>query len=159
MSTGATQKFHMPRGWTLRRVVTTLVQEWLPPFRAEPAQKGARWVVQSVMEEAEKGGAPLWEPGISTAEYEERLDRTVRSWAIRATAGRGKGTVLARFAIAPEQPGLLEFTGSPTPMPETLFDAGKVGELLQGQEPAGGEDIFTALLAQHGFKPAEDSAM
>ncbi|MDF2630146.1 MAG: hypothetical protein K0R39_3977 [Symbiobacteriaceae bacterium] len=150
MSTDTTLAFHLPEGWTLRKVVTAMVQEWLPPFRAEPAMKAARWVVQSVMESADQGGAPLWEPGISTSEYETRLDQVVRSWVSRATAGRGKGTILARVALDEERPGLLQLSPG-TAFPETLFDADKVDEVTGGAGPDG---LFAALLTQHGFKPA-----
>lgn len=155
MSTCATLTFHLPQGWTLRKTATAMVQEWLPPFRAEPAMKAARWVVQSVMDEADKSEAPLWEAGISTDEYESRLDRSVFSWAIRATAGRGKGTVLARLAANKEQPGTFQLICSPTPIPEALFDAGKVDELLRSLGTAGEDNLFAALLIQHGFQRAE----
>lgn len=155
MSTGATLTFHMPQGWTLRKLATVMVQEWLPPFRAEPALKAARWVVQSVMEGAGQTDAPLWEPGISTTEYERRVDQDIRSWAIRATAGRGKGTILARLAVAEENPDLLQLICSQGAFPETLFDGEKMEEYLKAQGEAGEHGLFAALLAQHGFQRAD----
>jgi len=155
MSTGATRSFHLPQDWTLRKVVTAMAQEWLPPFRAEPAFKAARWVVQAVMENNDKTDAPLWEAGISTAEYESRLERAVRRWAIRATAGRGKATILASFAIDKERPGTFQLIASDAPTPETLFDAEKQEQFLLAHGEVGKDAFFATLLTEHGFKPAE----
>jgi hypothetical protein len=155
MTAGATLTYDLPQGWTLRKLVTAMVQEWLPPFRAEPALKAARWVVQSVMEGTDKAEAPLWEPGISTSEYESRVDQAVLSWAIRATAGRGKGTILARLTMSQTEPERIQLVCSQTPFPETLFDAGKMDEFLKEQGAAGEDGLFAALLAQHGFQRAD----
>jgi hypothetical protein len=144
----STLKYHLPEGWTPRKVATALVREWIPPFRAEPAAKAARWVVQSVVEEA---GDSLWEPGISTEEYEQRLNRPDLSWAIRATAGRGKSTILARLVLDKEDPTSFNMVVTPTAIPETLFDVSKTDELLQEEQTP---DLFTALLAKHGFEQA-----
>lgn len=152
MNAGATLLFRMPPGRTLREAVTTVVQEWLPPFRAEPAVKAARWVVQAVMEGSGEGGTSLWEPGISTAEYESRVDQSILRWAIRATAGRGKGTILARFATDRDQPGVVQLIESGNSLPETLFDPEKVEAFLRSQGEAGADGLFATLLAQHGFQ-------
>lgn len=155
MNTGTTLTFHLPEGWTVRKVATAMVREWLPQFRAEPAVKAARWVVQSVMENPDGGEAPLWEPGISTAEYEERLDRANLAWAIRATAGRSKGTILARLVKSDEN--AFQLVSCQTSFPDALFDAAKMDEFLQGQEAAGDGGLFAALLASHGFELTQGS--
>jgi hypothetical protein len=154
MSTGTTLTFHLPEGWTLRKVANAMVREWLPPFRAEPAARAPRWVVQSVVEDNSKAKAPLWEPGISTAEYEERLDRADLCWAVRASSGRGKGTILARFALSKEEPQSFQVVCCQSAFPEALFDAAKVDEYLKGEAPGGVEELFTALLASNGFEIA-----
>lgn len=133
-----------------------MVREWLPPFRAEPAAKAARWVVQFVMENPDETEAPLWEPGISTEEYEERLDRANLSWAIRATAGRGKGIILARLVNSSEPPATFQLVCSQGAFPEALFDAEKVAEFLQPRGSVRPEDLFAALLVHYGFEPAND---
>jgi len=150
MRTDRTLSFQLPEGWTLRKVATAMVQEWLPPLRVEPAPKAARWVVQSVMEGA--NDVPLWEPGISTEEYESRIDRYITSWAIRASAGRGKGVILARLSLDAEDPKILHLTAGTDPIPDQLFDEQRVDELRSregtGDKPGG---LFAALLRQHGF--------
>jgi hypothetical protein len=147
--------FHLPENWTLRKVATALVREWLPPFRAEPAVKAARWVVQSVVEDQGKGEAPLWEAGISTSEYEERLDRADLCWAIRASARRGKGTILARLAMSKEEPGnTFELVCPPGTLPEALFDTEKLEQYLKVEGNAGMEELFAALLTGNGFQLA-----
>lgn len=131
-----------------------MVKEWLPEFRAEPRVKAARWVVQSVMETPAGADAPLWEPGISTDEYEERLDRANLSWAVRATAGRSKGTILARFVADEDQPETFEVECMQTAFPEALFDTEKLDQFLKDQGTAGTAGLFTALLTSHGFEIA-----
>lgn len=150
-----TAAFYLPEGWTLRKVATALAREWLPALRAEPAARGARWTVQAVVEDPSPTGSPLWEPGISTREYQKRLDRSDLRWAIRATAGRGKHTILARLGMRQEHPAVFELTCYQTSLPEILFDPEKVNEMLQGRAGEGSEEaIFAALLSQHGFQPA-----
>lgn len=145
--------FHLPGGWTLRKVASALVREWLPPFRAEPAAKAARWVVQSVVEDRGGTGVPLWEAGISTSEYEARLDRPDLCWAIRATAGRGKGTILARLAMSQDQPDTFELECFQTAFPPALFDEAKVQEFLHTEAAPTAEDLFAALLTKNSFAP------
>lgn len=154
MSSGSTLTFHLPEGWTVRKVATEMVREWIPPFRAEPAAKAARWVVQSVVENPTEAGAPLWEPGISTEEYEARLNRPDLSWAIRASAGRGKSTILARLVKNTDQPDTFQVQIPPVTYPETLFDTGKMGEFLQGHGTPETGNLFAALLEEKGFEPA-----
>lgn len=141
----------------MRKVASTMVKEWLPHFRAEPRFKAARWVVQSVMENPAGGETPLWEPGISTDEYEERLDRANLAWAVRATAGRSKGTILARFTADEEQPETFELECCQTSFPEALFDPEKLDEFLKDQGTTGTAGLFTALLTSHGFELAGES--
>ncbi|MFZ5814590.1 MAG: hypothetical protein ACOY93_04750 [Bacillota bacterium] len=152
MSKETSMTFHLPKGWTLRKVATALVKEWLPPFRAEPAAKAARWVVQPVMESTEASDSPLWEPGISTEEYEERLDRANLSWAIRATAGRGKGIILARLVSVEDQPDSFQLVGCQPTFPESLFDREKLSEISDDGTPPGPQELFAAVLASHGFE-------
>lgn len=154
MSTSPTLNFLLPQGMTLRQVANALVQEWLPPFRAEPTFKAARWVIQAVMENP--ADAPLWEPGISTSEYETRMEEANLSWAIRATAGRSKGIILARLVrLSGGSPTMFQLVASQTAFPETLFDSGKVSEFLQGQGAVAEAGFFAALLANNGVQPAE----
>ena len=152
MGTGTTLTFRLQEGWTLRKVATAMAREWLPPFRVEPVVKKARWVVQSVVEDLGKTAPPLWEPGIATAEYEERLDRTGLGWAIRATFGRGKGTVLARLTKSKYQTVTFQVESCPVSFPETLFDTGKVDQFLAAQGADGMVGFFSALLTSNGFQ-------
>ena len=46
MSIESTMVYHLPEGWTLRKVASTMVRDWLQPFRAEPSTKASRWVIQ-----------------------------------------------------------------------------------------------------------------
>lgn len=154
MSIGTTLTFRLPDGWTVRKVATAIVREWLPPFRTEPAAKAARWVVQFVVEDPGSPDSPLWEAGISTAEYEERLDRTDLCWNIRASAGRGKGTILARLVMSKDQPDAFHLECSQTAFPETLFDAAKIEQFLQEHGGKGAEGLFSALLISNGFELA-----
>lgn len=151
MSNGTTQTFNLPEGWTVRKVATTMAREWLTPFRAEPAAKGARWVVQSVVEEP-RGEAPLWEAGISTSDYEERLNRADLCWAIRASAGRGKNTTLARLVVSKDRPVKFQMVNCLNAFPDKLFDAEKLEEFLKDQGMAGQEALFTAILESQGFE-------
>lgn len=152
MSNGTPMTFRLPEGWTVRKVATALVREWLAPFRAERVFKAARWVVQPVVETPESD-APLWEPGISTADYEERMDRADLTWAIRASSGRGKGIILARLSMSKEQPFAFDMVCCREGFPETLFDHAKLEHFLPGNTPSV-EELFSALLTNHGFQPA-----
>lgn len=154
MSNGVTSTFHLPKGWTLRKVAASLAQEWLTPYRAAPAMKAARWVVQAVVD-PDKVEEPLWEAGISTSEYEARLNRPDLTWAVRATAGRGKSTMLARLNMVEDKPDTFEIATYKAPFPETLFDPGKVSEFLEEHDLQTAEDFFPALLQTNGFPPAE----
>lgn len=155
MSIGATQTFRLPDGWTLRQVATAMVRTWLPPLQAEPLVKKARWVVQSVMEDVSNEGAPIWEPGISTAEYEERLDREGLSWKIRATFGRvrsNKGAILARFSMGKHQRATFQLESAPDALPESLLNSEKVEQFLD-EHGVGREQLFAALLMSNGCRP------
>jgi hypothetical protein len=152
MSTGTTTlAFQLPEGWTLRKVATAMAREWLPPFRAEPAAKAARWVVQSVMEAPDNGAAPLWEAGISTSEYEERLDSAELNWVIRASAGRGKSTILARFVLDKEHPERFQMVLVQPSFPDALFDVEKLDQLPEVNGTPGTAEVFSALLTSNGF--------
>lgn len=152
MNMGTTLAFTMPEGWTLRKVASSLARVWLPPFRAVPAVKGAPWMVQPIVEESGTAGAPLWEPGISTEEYEERLDRSGLGWAIRAKAGRNKGTILARLAMCEERPSTFLMECSLDSFPDTLFDAHKLAQFLDAEGTPGAEGLLSGLLIENGFQ-------
>jgi hypothetical protein len=152
MSIGSTMVYHLQDGWTLRKVASTMVREWLQPFRAEPATKATRWVIQSVMEEVDEDQPPLWEPGISTEEYERRLDEANLRWCVRATAGRGKGTILARFSMCDDRPDSFEVACTTDPLPAALFDPEKVDEYLKGRPNRGMQGLIEALLNDNGFE-------
>jgi hypothetical protein len=149
MNMGTTLTFHLPDGWTLRRVATAMAREWLPPFRAVPVVKAAPWMVQPVVDESETAAAPLWEPGITTEEYEERLNHTLR-WSIRAKAGRGKGTILARLAMTEDDAATFQMVCAPETFPETLFDSTKLAEFMD----ANPDGLFVGLLTGNGFELA-----
>ena len=151
MSIESTMVYHLPEGWTLRKVASTMVRDWLQPFRAEPSTKASRWVIQSVMEEVDEGQPPLWEPGIPTEEYERRLDEANLRWCVRASAGRGKGTILARFDRCEDRPDAFAVTCSSDPVPDSLFDVEKIRAHLGDRACEGLQGLFEALLAENGF--------
>ncbi len=157
MSTSASVEFRLPEGWTLRKVAAMLAREWLPPFLADTGPKAPRWVLQPVVEAPEKGALPLWEAGISTADYEERLDHADLAWAIRANVarGRGKGTILARLRLDAEDRETIHMTIFPAPLPESLFDSTKVDEYLQARDTEGLEGLLVNLLSAGGILPVE----
>jgi hypothetical protein len=136
-------------------VVAALVYEWLPPLQADYTVKKARWVVQSVIEDTRENPEPLWSPGISTADYEARLDAAGLTWVVRATWGRGRshrGTILARFSMCPDDPSAFQMEVAPAAVPETLFEATQVEEFL-ARHGASHESLFTALLRSRGVEP------
>lgn len=151
---GTTLAFTLPEGWTLRKVATALAREWLPPFRAVPIEKGTSWMVQPIMEETDESEGPLWEAGISTEEYERRLERPSLNWAVRAKSKHGrtsKTIILAHFTLKEEQPSVFEMVCTDEVLPESLFDAEKVAEYLAGQGAPDAEGLFIGLLKEHGF--------
>lgn len=151
---GTTLAFTLPEGWTLRKVATTLAREWLPPFRAVPVEKGTSWMVQPIMEETDASGGPLWEAGISTEEYERRLERPGLNWAVRAKSKHGrtsKTIILARFALRDEQPSVFEMVCTDEALPDSLFDRAKLTEFLGELGAPGAEGLFVSLLKEHGF--------
>lgn len=148
------QKFHLPAGWTVRKVAVALAQEWLAPFRAEPAAKAPRWVLQPVVQNPSPAGEPLWEAGITTEVYEERMNRPDLAWSVRASCGRGRGMVLARLAAGDDEGTTLVVTCPENGLPATLFDQEAVEQFLAGQEPSGPSGLLTAVLRDHGFTPA-----
>lgn len=152
MNIGVTRTFGLPQGWTLRQVATAIAREWLPPFRAVPTVKGAPWMVQPIVEESETSGGPLWEPGISTEEYESRMNRAGLKWAIRAKAGRGKGTILARLAMSAEHPAAFQLVCSQDSFPATLFDSDKLARFAEEQGGEGADGLFGGLLVENGFR-------
>lgn len=151
MNMGTTLTFALPEGWTLRQVATALARVWLPPFRTVPAAKGARWMVQPIVEECNEAAGPLWERGISTEEYEDRLDRAGLRWAIRAKAGRDKGIILARLAMSEERPKTLEMVCSQESFPAALFDPDKLTAFQEAQGSEGTDGFFAGLLIGNGF--------
>ncbi len=154
MNMGTTLTFDMPQGWTLRKVATALARVWLAPFRAVPVVKAAPWMVQPIVDDPSETPAPLWEPGISTEEYEARLDRTDLCWSIRAKAGRSKGCILARLAMSKDDPARFHMVCSLDAFPETLFDAAKLAEFLEARKTAPGDGVFAGLLFENGFQLA-----
>ncbi len=140
-------------GWTLRKVATALAREWLPPFLAETGPKAPRWILQPVVETPEEDAPPLWEPGISTEEYERRVESPRLAWVIRANVARGrnKGKILARLAYKKPHE-LIDLTVFPVSIAESPFDDGKVQEFLDGQESDGMEGLFVGLLEGEGFR-------
>lgn len=154
MNMGTALHFHMPPGWTVRKVATALAREWLPAFRPETILKNARWVVQPVVGDPVTGGNPLWEPGISTEEFEERMERADLSWSVRASLGRGRATVLARLVPSPEHPTTFQMVCNEATLPESLFDASKLDELVTDQGTSRTQGLFTALLHNNGFHMA-----
>ncbi|MGE5672668.1 MAG: hypothetical protein ACM3XM_02105 [Mycobacterium leprae] len=149
---GTPLTFDLPEGWTLQKVATALVRVWLPPFRAIPLTKRAPWTVQPIVEETDETQGPLWEPGISTQEYEKRLNRSGLTWAIRAKAGRTYGTILARLAMSADLPMSFQLYCSTESFPETLFDADLLTEFLTPQSGAGADGFFAGLLLANGFQ-------
>lgn len=152
MNETTARTFGLPQGWTLRQVATALARQWLSPFRAVPTAKAAPWMVQPIVEESEASGGPLWEPGISTEEYECRLDRAGLQWAIRAKAGRSKGTILARLAMSKEHPAAFRLVCSQESFPATLFDADKLARFAEEQGGEGADGLFRGLLVENGFR-------
>jgi len=154
MTTSTAVEFRLPAGWTLRKVAAALAREWLPPFLAETGPKSPRWVLQPVVEAPESGAPPLWQAGISTAEYEERLDHADLAWVIRASVarGRGKGNVLARLRLSQEQPNTFQLTVMQAAVPDTLLDTKRVSEYLGSADASGLEGLFVGLLNQEGIE-------
>lgn len=146
--------FRLPEGWTVRKVANALAREWLPPFLAEAGPKAPRWVIQPVVEVTDEARAPLWEAGITTEEYEQRLERPDLTWLIRAGASRGrtKGTVLARLSIRATEPETLEMSVTGEPVPTSLFNARKVDEFLQGTDSDPVSGLMAGLLKAEGFQ-------
>lgn len=154
MNMGTTLTFDMPHGWTLRKVATALAREWLPPFRAIPVVKRAPWMVQPIVGEQGGVGAPLWEAGITTEEYEKRLDRSGLSWTIRAKAGRHYGSTLARLTMGEGQASTFEMVCSQELFPESLFDADKLAHFMDGESSGQADGLFQRLLLKNGFQLA-----
>ncbi len=154
MTTSTAVEFRLPDGWTLRKVAAALARDLLPPFLAETGPKSPRWVLQPVVETPENGAPPLWQAGISTAEYEERLDHADLAWVIRASVarGRGKGNVLARLRLSPDHPNTFQLTVMQASLPESLLDAQRVSEYLGTRTVRGLEGLFIGLLNQEGIE-------
>lgn len=156
-----TQTFELPRGWTIRQVVTALAREWLVPLRPEPVVKPVRWhdrwTLQPIMEEP-ANGQPLWEKGISTAEYEHRLDSPDLAWTVQARASRSRSMpdsmLLARLTINPDRPMTFDMAASQDAWPETLFDPDKLAAFLEAHGHAGAQELFACMLRDHGFRTA-----
>lgn len=151
MNIGATQTFELPEGWTLRRVATALAREWLAPFRPTVVAKSARWIVQPVVEEP-ADGQPLWEEGISTAEYEHRLERPDLTWSIRAKSGRLQSVVLARLTLNQNRPMAFDMVCAQDALPETLIDPDQLATFLEAHGLSRTESLLVGLLTDHGFR-------
>jgi hypothetical protein len=152
---GTPLTFGLPEGWSLRNVATALAREWLPPFRAETVAKGAPWLVQPIMEETSETEGPLWEPGISTEEYEKRLDRPSLGWAVRAKSSRGKtskAVILARFTADEDDPRMIQMVCAVESFPEGLFDPEKLDQYLSERGTTGADGLFVSLLNENGFQ-------
>jgi hypothetical protein len=160
MATSSSVSYSLPQGWTPRKVAQLMVKDWLPPFLAEADPRAPRWVLQSVMEPPENGTGPIWEAGISTEEYEERLENSDIAWAIRASVARGrtKGTVLARLHRGNGDPNTVELTIFQGPLPQTLFDNSKVEEYLTKHDATEGiAGLLTELLNEAGLRRREET--
>lgn len=152
MNMGTTLRFDMPQGWTLRKVATALAREWLPPFRAVPVVKRAPWLLQPIVGEQPGAAVPLWEPGISTAEYEQRLEHSDLTWSIRAKSGRSHGSVLARLTVSADQPRTFHMEIMADSYPESLFDAEKLARFMDSEGDRPTDGLFARLLFQNGFR-------
>lgn len=148
---GAAQTFVLPEGWTHRRVAVALAREWLEPFRPEVVSKSTRWIVQPIVEKP-ANGLPLWEDGISTEEYERRLERTDLIWSVRAKSGRSNGLILARLTRDESRPMTFDMVCSQDSVPETLIDPSRMAAFLEDHHLQGVEGLFTGLLLDHGFQ-------
>jgi hypothetical protein len=161
MNMGITQRFELPEGWTIRKVVVALAREWLPPLRPEAVVKSGRWhdrwTVQPIVE-VPANAQPLWEPGISTAAYEDRLERPDLVWTVQARTGRTRSMpnsiVLVRLSVDPNRPRAFDMVCSAGDLPETLLDPDKVAAFLKEHGHASAEDLFACLLMDHGFRVA-----
>lgn len=153
MNMGTTLRFDMPQGWTLRKVATALAREWLPPFRAIPVVKRAPWMLQPIVMEKGENAAPLWEPGITTEEYEQRLDRSGLSWSIRAKAGRNHGHILAQLTVTGEA-NTFCMVCSTDSFPDSLFDTEKLAHFTDTDGSGSADGLFAQLLLQNGFQLA-----
>lgn len=158
MTTSASVRFRLLDGWTLRKVATAMAREWLPPILAKTGPKAPRWLLQPVVETPETGETPLWEAGISTEEYEKRLEHADLSWVIRANVarGRGKGSVLARLSGESDDENTIVMTVFPAALPESLFDKALVQEYLDARGAEGIEALFIGLVADAGFPFIEE---
>jgi len=153
---GAAQTFELSEGWTLRKVATALVREWLVPFRPAVVLKSARWVVQPVVEEP-ANGRPLWEEGISTEEYERRLESPDLAWSVRAKTGRLRGLILARLTLNQNRPMTFDMACTQEALPETLIDPAKLAAFLKPHGLAGAEGLFAGLLIDNGLPVASSN--
>lgn len=148
---GDVQTIWRPEGWPLRRVATALAREWLPHFRPDLEQKKDPWSVQPVVERP-ADGRPLWEAGISTEEYERRLEAPDLAWSVRARSGRVSGILLAHMTPVEDRPEIFHLTCSREKLPPTLFDPQKMDPFLETHGLKGIEGLITGLLLDHGFR-------
>lgn len=155
MNASTSVKFRLLDGWTVRKVAAALAREWLPPILAKTGPKAPRWLLQPVVEVPPGNDTQLWEAGISTEEYERRLENTDLSWVIRANVarGRGKGNVLARLAMEEADTIVMNVYGSA--VPESLFDQSMIRSYLKERSDDDGDDgidgLFVGLVADAGF--------
>lgn len=142
--------FVLPDDMSLRNLATALASELLPPYLASPARpKGPRWVLKAVIHNPSGTAADLWEAGISTEEYQQRLEDPSLSWQIRAdlTHTRGRGITLAEVKHG-DTPGSVVVEVADAVKPGTPFDPAKLSEHL-GTEPTM-PDLFRTVLTEVG---------
>lgn len=150
---GKTLTFLLPEGWSTRKVATALAREWLEPFRPEVKKKSDRWTLQPVVEKPE-GWPPLWEEGISTEEYERRLENPDLGWSVRAKTGRFRTLVLAQLTTNTERKDTFDLACYQDDLPATLIDPELMADFLKTQDAKGVEGLITGLLFDQGFELA-----
>lgn len=151
--------FELLPGWTIRQVAHQLAREWLTHLRPEVAAKAVkwndRWTIQPIVEPP-ANSEPLWEAGISTEEYERRLDHPDVAWTIQARAGRPKVAsnclVLAHLSMSPKQPMAFDLVSFQVALPELLIDPDKLAAYLAAHSGAQADELIPSLLIDRGFR-------
>lgn len=155
------QRFELLPDWTIRQVAHQLAREWLAEFRPEVEARSVRWsdrwTIQPIVEPP-AGSEPLWEAGISTEEYERRLDHPDVVWSIQARAGRPRAAarclVLARLSISPKQPMAFDLVSPQVALPAPLIDPDKLAAYLKAHDGAPADQLIPSLLIDRGFRVA-----
>lgn len=151
--------FELPQDWTIRQVAHQLAREWLAHLRPEVVAKAVRWndrwAIQPIVEPP-ANSEPLWEAGISTEEYEHRLDHPDVAWTIQARAGRPKFTancmVLAHLSMSSKQPMAFDLVSFQVALPEPLIDPDKLAAYLAAHGDAQADELIPSLLIDRGFR-------